>query len=207
MYSQHSEDEEIDRLVIRILDKMPHIVVDIGAGDGKFLSNTKLFIEKYKFGGLMIEPSDEPFELLKKEYENNKDIICLQEAISDVEKPYVMQDGNMNGIVHWTLKNVLYTREGERRTLRLPNVLKKYEMTDVGILSIDTEGHDTRILEDLIYNSDIRPSIIITEFLSGEMCVSNIELLSEDYLEANRVEYNQIFILKKYEKDLNRTTD
>lgn len=56
--------------------------LDIGANDGKTLSNTLACIER-GWGGLMIEPSKKSYNSLYNLHKNNKKVECLNFAISD----------------------------------------------------------------------------------------------------------------------------
>lgn len=203
-YSQHHEDQKLEEIVLKC--KIYPLVIDVGAGDGLFLSNSRKFITEYGFKGIMIEPSNEPFIELAKLYWEDPNVETLQVALAEkggIE--YILERGMMDGKGHWTLDRILRTEGSPTKTETLSSVLKERSIKRVGLLSVDTEGYDTKIIEELIKNSEVRPDIIITETLNQENTDYVKQLLESDkYYLADQIEYNLIFLLKKHEKDFSR---
>lgn len=78
-YSQNLEEDVVKAYFGNELGNL----LDIGANDGKTLSNSLALIE-YGWGGVLIEPMPIPFEKLCTLHEGNSEITCLQLAISNI---------------------------------------------------------------------------------------------------------------------------
>lgn len=77
MYSQNNEED----IIINYFKDFRGKFLDIGAFDGKTLSNTYRLSE-LGWKGICVEPSPKAFKLLLKNYEGNKDIECLDYAVA-----------------------------------------------------------------------------------------------------------------------------
>jgi len=80
--SQHGEDG----LLKAVFDKIgfeARWCVDIGAGDGFFISNSWNLIENNKWSGVLVECDDNRFGCLQRRYAERGDVHCLQEFIAD----------------------------------------------------------------------------------------------------------------------------
>ena len=203
-YSQHNEDEQMDAMYIFYKKKFPSFIVDVGAGDGLFLSNSRRFIEKYDFGGLMIEPSDEPFKDLNKLYKDNKKVKCLKKAMADKIFNYTMVPDDAWPKPHWTINQTVKKKSSKRTTEKLSTIITRRRIREIGILSIDTEGYDTRIITEFIKNCDVRPHLIIIEKKTPGDEMGQRIALAEDYFLATSIQFNDIFLLQKYEKNFSR---
>lgn len=203
-YSQHGEDTAIEEIVKILGDRIPQVVVDVGAGDGMFLSNSHLFIGHYGWEGYLFEPTEDPYQSLIELYKDNDKVRCFPIALTEKRMAYSMQQGWMGSETHWTLSNVKDDPESKLITNRLSDFIKVNRIRDIGLLTIDAEGSDTGILRDLVKNSKIRPHIICIESLSSEMDKEHCEILEKNYYLYNQIQFNQIFVLKTHEKNLSR---
>jgi hypothetical protein len=76
-FKQHSQSGE-EGFIKYILDNIGHgnkFLVDIGAGDGEFLSNTKYFLDNHEYTGIQIDGNPQGNDNVKKEW-ITKDNIC-----------------------------------------------------------------------------------------------------------------------------------
>ena len=78
-YSQYGEDKKI----FEFFKNKKGTLLDIGANDGRTISNSLLFLEN-GWSGVLVEASPIAFEKLKKEHETNKNVYCLNKCLSDV---------------------------------------------------------------------------------------------------------------------------
>lgn len=79
----HSQNDE-ERLILDYLgDRAPGNFLDIGAYDGKSLSNTHALALK-GWGGVCVEPSPEPFTALRRLYLDRPDITLVHAPITPV---------------------------------------------------------------------------------------------------------------------------
>jgi FkbM family methyltransferase len=198
-YAQHGEDIDIENLVKKY--QIEPLVIDIGAGDGLLFSNSRLFIEKYKFRGILFEPSPEPFKLLEEFY-NGTDIECINIGISDLEYNYVIKHNPRGNQDHWTL-NSIEIGISDKKSIRISKFLKERNINKVGIMSIDTEGSDTKILKELIEFSDVRPDIIIIEAYPITVIEEQKQILIDYDLARCNGDLNNIFIHKRFNYDGN----
>jgi FkbM family methyltransferase len=207
-YSQFQEDIFIDNLN---LINENSIILDIGANDGITFSNSRLFIEKYKCKAFLLEPTSKCVSLLSELYLNNESIYILPYALSNKRGATKINLGNLMDLPtcvnqvstlldeekkYWqTNRNVEYTQETilSITPSDLLNIIKGY---DIDLLSIDTEGMDYFILNEL-YNNGVTPKFIIFEW-NGKQDVYNkcIELLSNRYELISSQVINLIFKLK-----------
>lgn len=196
MYSQHQEDDYIGRYLTEGKIVLPQTVVDVGAGDGLFLSNSRLFTQVNGFDALLIEPTPEQFFQLKDLYDTypvHGFVKCVNEAVSDRKYKYSLETKG-----HWTVNRIVENPEGENETKLLSELLKEHKFEDVGLLSIDIEGLDIPVLRELITNSAIRPSLILIEG-PHEGSLDEIKaILGEEYVYLNTFSFNHLFIHKKH---------
>ncbi len=161
-YAQHGQDKYILSLFENSpMDKSTHFFVDIGAHDGKTLSNT-FALESAGWQGLCIEALPEPFQLLARQ----RTCQCVNTAISNFNgtKKFLSITGYaemLSGFI-----NTYETRHldriyreiahhgGSMRILNIPTqtlgfLLDKYQVEKIDYLSIDTEGSELEILEGI----------------------------------------------------------
>lgn len=145
------------------------VFVDIGAHDGKDLSNTLIFEEQFDWTGWCFEPNPTVFEKLQK---NRPKSICVDAAIAAVDGflKFTVLDGysemlsgvnkNYNREHVNRIRNELHQQGGTAREIdvygsRLKNIVPA--TTHINYLSIDTEGGEHDILEDILcdFNVDV----------------------------------------------------
>lgn len=161
--------------------------INVGACNGVRGDPICEFVKKYGWTGLLIEPGDEAFKELEVNYSNMKDIILEKIAIHPSKKKSVLYVPKK--LSASSLFKKLATNNGKRRKIRkqvvtcctLQEIIDKYNMHDVKVLHIDTEGMDFEVIKTMDF-SKVRPSIISYErnFLQSDEC--------EKYLKANGYE-------------------
>jgi FkbM family methyltransferase len=77
-YSQYEEDIKI----LNFFNDRKGNLLDIGANDGRTISNSLLFIEE-GWSGVLVEGSHITFEKLKREHKDNKNVHCVNTCLSD----------------------------------------------------------------------------------------------------------------------------
>lgn len=181
-YSQHGEDTFImqkisDGLVI------PRTVLDIGAADGKFFSNSRMFLED-GWSGILIEPNKEAFDELVKNSEHF-DAKCYNYAIAEKNKVAKLGGGG-----HYTTNYINDSIGLEVNCVTLDEI----KLPDkIGIASIDVEGMDFVVLQQLLRIT--RPAIIIIEANDEDsMKLQNDYLFSDDYELLKIMSVNTIWI-------------
>ncbi|MFX0084315.1 MAG: FkbM family methyltransferase [Candidatus Hodarchaeota archaeon] len=135
------------------------IVVDVGACCKKY-SNSYDLIMRHNWFGLLIEPDEENFKQLKKDFKNSN-VELLNLAVADYcgdSKLYIHEARGHHSLVRKSNKTEEVT------VATLPDILKIYNIpSDFEVLTTDTEGLDYRIIKFMLEKSSYRPQIIIHE--------------------------------------------
>jgi FkbM family methyltransferase len=163
-------------------------IIQIGANDGilcdplhKILNNNALN------RAILFEPVPHIFSKLEKNYRFRDNTICENSAVSDFDgemQIYFYEDGVV-GVPSWTSAVISLDRSLLESHLAAPGmrelavkpailsekvvvisyskILERYSIEKIGILQIDTEGHDA-IIVDAALRARLRPSIINFEF-------------------------------------------
>lgn len=144
--------------------KSEGIFVDVGAHDGKTISNS-LFFEKIGWKGLCIEPLPNIFSKLIQ----NRNCICENYAISskEGEEEFLLVEGYaemLSGLVkEYSLEHLRRVRDEinfyggcekiiKVKTTKLQTLLEKHNITNIDYLSIDTEGNELKVLQSIDFN-------------------------------------------------------
>ena len=83
--SQNGEDGIIEKIFELIPQKEYHCI-DVGAWDGKHLSNTFTLLSKNNWKGILIEADYDKFKDLQMLYGKNANAICLNVEVSCLQK-------------------------------------------------------------------------------------------------------------------------
>ncbi|MEX0961996.1 MAG: hypothetical protein WDZ28_03975 [Simkaniaceae bacterium] len=131
-YSQFGEDGIIEEIFNR-LNISEGYCVEFGGADGVWLSNIRRLIEK-GWKGCFIESSKKAFKKLRKNYQSDENVLCLNQFIT-------------------------WNQEDQRGMLF--DQIRKEHFPDIEIdfLSIDIDGADFYILKSL----ECRPKVICIE--------------------------------------------
>lgn len=135
------------------------IFIDVGAADGITFSNTYYF-EKHGWSGLCFEPDPTNYTKAKK---------CRKKVINNAIS-------NKKGILDFYISSISSDWSGLKptenftniikiKTLTLVEVIKINKITNIDILSIDTEGTELDVWDSLS-STKVRPKVIIVEFVN-----------------------------------------
>lgn len=147
----------------------PRSVVDIGANDGFYGSNSYPFVAR-GWRAILVEPHPKVFAKLQARHARRGNATCLNLACSNMNGTlplHVGSDGEAPS--NSTLSDapdLLQVRTPETilvKVATLSDVLAEQEMpSDFGLLSVDVEGMDLEVLLGLDFFR-WRPRLIITE--------------------------------------------
>jgi FkbM family methyltransferase len=159
MYSQNNEDD----FVLEYFQGEKKTLLEIGANDGKTLSNSLLFIEN-GWSAHLLEPSSKAFERIVKLHDCNKSVHLYRVAIaeSSEEKVYY-ESGELLGNGDLALVSSLDSNELKRwkgtvafepsiiicKTWADFIIANSLEKTEFNFISIDAEGYDWIILQQI----------------------------------------------------------
>lgn len=160
--SQHGEASIVAALVE---PDWPRYLVDVGAHDGRSLSNSFPFLQ-LGWAGTLVEPLPQAFERLAELYRDRPDARCVPAACSDWdgEGRLAVGDGGPT-----TMTSTLHA-EGPRpgNSISVPvrtltSVLEETEAPhDFSLLLVDAERRDHEVLAGLDFGR-YRPRVVVTE--------------------------------------------
>ncbi|MEA2469701.1 MAG: hypothetical protein QOE38_700 [Thermoleophilaceae bacterium] len=176
--SQHGEAAVLATLVE---PAWPRYLVDVGAHDGRSLSNSFPFLEQ-GWSGVLVEPLPQAFERLAQRYVGRPEVRCVRVACSDSagRMPlFVGHDGPS------PMTSTLGARDGrpsvEVEVKTLTTVLEEAGApADFSLLLVDAEGVDHAVLAGLDF-ARFRPRVIVTEddVVAAEAHAAKERLLAE----------------------------
>jgi len=160
-YSQFEQDKFIYENYFK--DKIDGYFVDIGAHDGITLSNSKFF-EEIGWKGVCIEPNPKIFELLKLNRTNK----CIMKAISNktgtaqffqiINGPDMLSglvdDFTQSAIerINNDINSIPEEPEYDYIEVELDTFNNIIDQTKIDFLSLDTEGNELKILQNIDFN-------------------------------------------------------
>lgn len=210
-FDDGSQAGEVSYLGHLMDESFPKYLVDVGAHDGRSLSNSYPFIQA-GWHGLLVEPLPKVFESLTKTHSGNPNIRCINKACSNTTGTlplYVGYDGDM-GMLSTLCEDDTPWFRTVRTTHVLPvevdtltNMLTAYKFPqDFSLLLIDAEGMDYEVLLGLDLNR-FQPRIIVTEQYLQNRAKHNARfhlLIDNGYVLCNLIGCNYIFIKKDFFK-------
>ena len=195
-------------------------LVQIGANDGNRFDELNKFIKKHKIKSILVEPINEYFEDLKKNYQNFENVQFENSAIvvgNEEKEIFTVNNENLRNydehirginsfdrshlIKHGVKSNHIIKKK--INCISILNLLEKYNISNLDLLFIDAEGYDADILIDFLNNSKQEP-ILIFEYVHVENKVlKNLIriLVNKNYSYFNTNE-NLICLPSKIEKFL-----
>ncbi len=166
--SQAGEVEVLRRLLPA---NAPKLVVDIGAHDGRFLSNSYPFIAQ-GWTGILIEPLPSVFERLQANHLRHPTAICLNVACgatSSFAPLFIGSDGDLGQNSTLSTDDTQWMRDHRTdhsidvRVEPISLLLDEQGLSgDIGLLLVDCEGMDLEALQGLDPTRH-RPWIVVTE--------------------------------------------
>lgn len=159
MYSQNNEDD----LILSYFDGEKKCLIEIGANDGKTLSNSLLFIEN-GWNAHLLEPSATVFQKLFERHNDNNQAYCYKLGIAEesgvktfYESGELLRQGDHSLVSSIDKKETkrwdgtVNFKETEASFLTWEDFLKTFNLKrqDFNFISIDAEGHDWIILQQI----------------------------------------------------------
>jgi FkbM family methyltransferase len=164
MYSQNNE-EELLLDYFNCADSNAMHLLDIGANDGTTFSNSARLIE-LGWNATLLEPSPIAFDKLKKHYEANDRVRCLNYGISALggKSLFYESGGYQNGgdvALYSTIdKNEMKRWEGnvdfkeiEAEFVTYQKFCEDHQGFRFDFISIDIEGYDWMLLQQMDLNA------------------------------------------------------
>ncbi|MBC8001574.1 MAG: FkbM family methyltransferase [Opitutaceae bacterium] len=179
----------------------PRVIVDVGANDGYYGSNSFPFVAR-RWRAVLIEPHPVAFARLQKLHTGRPNVTCLNVACSDVAGTlplWMGTDGDAGTMStlstddHPHFQKVRTNQSVPVVVERLETILARLEIPpEFGILSIDTEGLDCEVLLGLHLNI-WRPRLIVTEDFGPKDSKKALYLEGRDYRLAGKIAANSFW--------------
>ena len=197
--TQHGEFRRMWRLAGR---DCPRTIVDVGANDGFYASNSYPFVAR-GWRSLLIEPHPGAFAKLSKLHSANPQVTCLNIACAEAEGElplWIGKDGDAGTLATLCTDDHPHFREARTkqsvtvRVRRLENVLAEQGIgNDLGVLTIDTEGMDY----ETVLGLDLerwRPRVIVSEDYPPKDARKAAYLESHRYRQAGHLAANSFWV-------------
>jgi FkbM family methyltransferase len=148
-------------------------LIQVGANAGREDDPVRPYLLKYPWRGVLIEPQPDVFEMLKLNYAGLESRLFFENvAISTSPEPlklYRLPTGvtPSDSIVSFDPK-IIAKQSGVKAqqmvsisvpTVRIDEILAKYQMTEVDVLQLDTEGYDWDALQTVDLTK-VRPLLV-----------------------------------------------
>lgn len=169
----HGQFKALSHLLLGAPD-VPRWVVDVGANDGFFSSNSYPFLVR-GWNGLLVEPHPAALIKVRRLHRKRPGVTVIQGGCSDSEGMLTLysrpgDDGGSLSFLEPQAGGAVQTNGptasisiAQVRVHRLERLLMEHGVPEgFGLLSIDTEGHDLKVLEGANLER-FRPEVIITE--------------------------------------------
>lgn len=162
------------------------VVVDVGAR-GRDRSNSFDLLSRFAWRGVLIEANPALISEIRRDFAG-LDIVLVECAVSDYEGEADFHIGINDDVSSLNYENAHAwgdpTATIRVKVRRLSSILEENSIPlEFGVLSIDLEGEDVRVLNDLIGSSEFRPQWIVIE-ASNNFLTRSLEQIGVDPIVA-----------------------
>jgi len=181
----------------------PKMVIDVGANDGFYGSNSFPFVAR-GWRAILIEPHPAVFSQLQKRFARDPHVTCLNLACAECsgKRPlFLGVDGETPSLSTLSNDPEMLSQPGRTKESvlvpveTLADILSTRQIPrDFGLLTIDTEGMDYEVLLGLDC-SVWRPRVIITEDYASKDAAKTAYLESHHYRLRTQIKGNTIWSL------------
>jgi FkbM family methyltransferase len=175
----HSQSGEVSFLVKQLVNDAASqkFVVDVGAR-GRERSNSYDILRCFRWRGLLIEANPNLIGEIKRDFEG-LDVNVINCAVADYDGEadfFFGVNDDVSSLLHHNSSGWGEIKGKCRVNVRkLSGILKEHSVPlDFDLLSLDIEGYDVAVLNELVLNSRYRPKHIIIEIYEPEL-ISNVE--------------------------------
>ncbi len=126
------------------LDFEPRVIIDCGANIGL----TTIYLKNLYPNAtiICIEPELENYEILLKNTEHYKDIICYNAGVWSRSTSLMIEDAGL-GSWGFTVKEVDHEVPGSIKGISLRDIIKENNIETIDVLKIDIEGSEKEVFE------------------------------------------------------------
>lgn len=206
---------KIENIIQPLIDKKKiNKIIQVGANDGK--SDDFLFkCLNTDLNAILIEPINDAFLKLKKNYEQYANVNCLNLAVSiengsreifSVNSDYyehykkkfqktnvdwlnILSSFDKNHLINHGIKQH-HIKSSNINCITFSKLINDYDYYDVDLLIVDTEGYDVDLVNNFVETLAIKPMIIFewihAEKNEIELLLSRLEKLNYQFLKLGR---------------------
>lgn len=186
----------LDLKLMDIMKITNGIFIEVGAFDGVTYSNTKLLEKKYGWTGVLIEPSENLFHILK---ENRPGSRCFQCALGPFKENNTYGYGDFDGHPMSSLTQRINRPANKKVLIRsLQSILDECNIHHVNLFSLDTEGYEFKVLQGIDFNKTTFDYILIEIYIDQMLDISEF---------LNDKGYEYVDCLSNYNTILNPNWD
>jgi len=203
--SQYGQDKALNELYFK--NKKNGVFVDIGAHDGKTLSNSYFFEKELQWTGMCVEPLPKVFEQLKE----NRNCILVNGCAwkEDTKKTFRIIEGYsemLSGLVDTYPEQHKQRIADEAKAVAqqivdtevdcydTTKLLLQNDLTHIDFLSIDVEGSELDILSSIDYDK-IQIDVILAENNYDDQNLRDF-LAAKGYTYVYRLAIDDIYVKK-----------
>jgi len=201
--SQYGQDKLLDQLLFK--KKQNGIFVDIGANDGKTISNTYYFEKKLNWTGICFEPLDEAYKKLQTNRSSinihgcafNKtctdifySISGYGEMLSGLKSQY--DDRHLERIERTIAEHGGEIKKIEVNCYDVNETLKNNNFYKIDFISLDTEGGELNILQAIDFDS-FKITAIVVENNYNDDSIKNF-MFNKGYILFDKLDSDEIFL-------------
>ena len=178
-------------------------IIQIGANDGDKFDELKNFISSKNLNCILVEPIKKYFDLMTKNYSQEKNFIFENSAISVHEKTnYIFSvkekylerySDHVRGISSFNKSHVLkhnvknsHIEKIKVNTQTIGELINKYQLKSLDLLYVDAEGYDGDIVLSFLRDNNKLKPIIIFEYIHIKNSIFK-EVINE--MELNNYSY------------------
>jgi len=198
-YSQHGEDCLLWHFFQDVSDGF---YVDVGAFDGKHLSNTYVFDRK-GWGGVCVEPEKAYFDLCQKARTAMcANVACVGDPSIDSLEFMTLDQGGLGSQAKEIFEQTKHKKKFSFSTTQvkaatLDQVLSECDAGQIDLLSLDVEGLEIDVLKGLNI-AKYKPRILVIEANTPEAKAKlDLYLAAFGYVCAGNINVNQFYALTK----------
>lgn len=196
MYSQGNEEQ----IVLDYFQGKKGTVLDIGANDGKTLSNSLRVIE-LGWSGVMVEASKNVFKKLEELHKANKNVHCLNYAIADKEGELEFFESghhlssNDHSLLSSLKKEEIFKwmsstefKKTKVNAITFDQLLEKSPIKTFDLITLDIEGMDYEVLSQInLKEIGCKMLIVETNSINNEKFIKycgqfGMQLYSKNYM-------------------------
>ena len=202
-YGQYAQDKFVNECIF--LNEKKKIFIEIGAHDGKHLSNTYFFEKTLEWDGFCVEPRIGIQEKLKQNRRNVENVCAgVSDGVVEFTEIEDSKYQMMSGIEGFgILKKVEEWNKSSEQKLKavqtkyplvdINKLIKKYDFKEIDFLSIDTEGGE----EEIIKHIDVKINVVTMEVFGKNIKLIDKILKSKDLYPLVDCVIDRIYVNKK----------